>query len=104
MSQSMKSPFMKILDFVDDIVSGTEKAKSNLFILVAYLVFGACALTVWQHFSDKDFSYICTLAGLVQSLAFFLLLNKMRITRSGAGVSSKTLQLYVLVFVFRLTS
>jgi hypothetical protein len=95
---------MKLLDFVDEIVSGKEKAKSNILILVAYFVYACLALVVWSHFSDKDFSYVCTLAGLVQTLAFFLLLNKMRTQKSCAGVSSKTLQVYVLVFTFRLSS
>jgi len=95
---------MAILDFVDEIVSGKEKARMNLFILAAYAVYLTCAVVVWTHFSDKDFSYVCTLSGGMQTLAFFLLLHKMRTKKSAAGISSKTLQVYVLCFVFRLSS
>jgi len=95
---------MLLLDFVDEIVSGKEKARANVFILAAYFVYAACALVVWTHFSDGDFSYVCFASGGTQTLAFFLLMHKVRMTRSAAGISSKTLQVYVLVFMFRLSS
>jgi len=95
---------MLLLDFVDEIMSGKEKARSNVFILLAYAVYTACAMVVWTHFSDQDFSYVCFASGGTQTLAFFLLMHKVRVTRSAAGISSKTLQIYVLVFLFRLSS
>merc|ERR1719311_314199 len=98
------SPILMLLDFVDEIVSGKEKSRSNLFILVSYAVYAACALGVWTHFSDGDFSYVCFASGGTQTLAFFLLMHKVRMTRSAAGISSKTLQVYVLAFGFRLSS
>jgi len=95
---------MMLLDFVDEIISGKEKSRSNVFILVSYFVYIGCALGVWMHFSDGDFSYSCFASGGTQTLAFFLLMHKVRVTRSAAGISSKTLQVYVLAFLFRLSS
>jgi len=95
---------MTILDFVDEIVSGKEKARANVFILVSYIVYAACALGVWMHFSDGDFSFVCFAGSGVQALGFLLLLHKVRTTRSAAGISSKTLQVYILTFLFRLSS
>jgi len=95
---------MMLLDFVDEIVSGKEKARANVFIIVSYIVYAGCALGVWKHSSDGDFSFSCFAAGGTQTLAFFLLMHKVRMTRSAAGISSKTLQVYVLTFIFRLSS
>ena len=101
---SSSNPVMLLLDFVDEILSGKEKSRANMFILLSYFVYCACALVVWTHFSDQDFSYVCFASGGTQTLAFFLLMHKVRTTRSAAGISSKTLQVYVLVFLFRLSS
>merc|ERR550514_2178536 len=61
-------------------------------------------MVMWHYYSDKDFSFIVTFAGLTQTAAFYLLLHKMKVTRSAAGISSKTLQTYVLALCFRLSS
>jgi len=98
------SPILRLLDFVDEIASGKEKARANIFVCFVYAMFGCFSMVVWRHFSDQDFSYICTFAGLTQMLSFYLLLHKMKVTRSAAGVSSKTLQMYVVAFLFRLSS
>merc|ERR1719421_286660 len=73
-------------------------------IVMTYLAFAATVLSCWHHFSDKDFSFLLTLSGCVQTLAFFLLLHKIRVQKSVAGISSKTLQVYIFVFMFRLSS
>jgi len=104
MSSSAQSPILRLLDFVDEIASGKEKARANIFVLLVYAMFGCFSMVVWRHFSDQDFSYICTFAGLTQMLAFYLLLHKMKVTKSAAGISSRTLQMYVLAFCFRLSS
>jgi hypothetical protein len=104
MSSSTQSPILRLLDFVDEIASGKEKARANIFVLFAYAMFGCFSMVVWRHFSDQDFSYLCTFAGLCQMLAFYLLLHKMKVTQSAAGVSSRSLQVYVLAFCFRLSS
>lgn len=99
-----QGPILKLIDFVDDIVSVGPKFRQNMTILVTYCLFGGLALSCWHHFSDKDFSFLLTLSGCVQTLAFFLLLHKIRVQKSVAGISSKTLQVYVFVFIFRLSS
>jgi len=99
-----QGPVLQLLDFVDDIISVGPNFRQNMTILVTYLIFGATALSSWHHLSDKDFSFLLTFSGCTQTLAFFLLLHKIRVQRSVTGISSKTLQVYVLVFCFRLTS
>jgi len=69
-----------------------------------YFVFLSCVGLVLRHFSDRDFSTVLTLGAGVQCLAFYLLLQKVKRQRSVAGISSKMLEMYVLVFVFRLSS
>lgn len=103
-SPAKTSPILRLLDFVDEIVNNGDKARDNVFVLFCYAIYGCFSMVVWRHFSDKDFSFICTLAGLTQMLAFFLLLHKMKVTGSAAGISSKTLQMLVLAYCLRLTS
>jgi len=105
MSQSQsQGPILKLIDFVDDIVSVGPKFRQNMTILVTYILFAATGLSSWHHLSDKDFSFLLTFSGCTQTLGFFLLLHKIRVQRSVAGISSKTLQVYVFVFLFRLSS
>jgi len=101
-----QSPVVQVLDFIDDIVSSpsSEKGRANATVLTSYVVFSVIGLIVWRQFSDRDFSTVLTLGSGIQCLGFFLLLQKIRQQRSAAGISAKTLQMYVLVFVFRLTS
>jgi len=58
----------------------------------------------YKFFSDGGFSAILTLASAFQTFAFLLLAVKMYAHQSCHGVSSRSLQLYVPVFVFRLSS
>jgi len=101
---SSQGPILKLIDFVDEIVEGKERARQNILILCTYFMFISAVFGLWTHGSDQDFSYILTLSGCIQTLAFFLLLHKVRVQKSVAGISSKTLQCYTLTFVFRLTS
>merc|ERR1719421_254814 len=73
-------------------------------IVITYIAFFSMATSCWHKLSDKDFSFLLTLSGCVQTLAFFLLLHKIRVQKSVAGISSKTLQVYIFVFIFRLSS
>merc|ERR1719160_879033 len=70
----------------------------------SYFVFLMIVGVVLRQFSDRDFSTVLTLGSVVQCLGFFLLLQKVNMQRSVAGISSKMLEMYVLVFVFRLSS
>lgn len=99
-----QSPVVQVLDFLDEIVNKRGKSQENTTILVAYVVFAVTSVVVWRQFSDRDFSTVLTLGSGIQCLGFYLLLQKIRTQRSAAGISAKTLQMYVIVFLFRLTS
>jgi hypothetical protein len=101
---SAQSPILRLVDFVDEIVSGGQKQRQNTMVLVTHFIMVCSVFSIWHHFSDKDFSFVLTMAGMLQTFGFFLLLHKIRVQKSVAGISSKTLQIYVMVFMFRLTS
>jgi len=69
-----------------------------------YFAFTLCFVLVVRLFSDGDYSGIYTLGVATQCLGFYQLLTKVEKTRSVAGISAKTLHLYVMVFCFRLCS
>jgi len=70
----------------------------------AYFVFLMFVGVVARHFSDRDYSIVLTLGAAVQCLGFYLLLQQVKRQRSVAGISSKMLEMYVLVLLFRLSS
>jgi len=99
------SPVLRIIEFVDEIFQGSEtKRRENLMVVFSYFVVVTMVLVLWHLYSDRDFSFMITLAGAMQTLGFFMLLSKMNSRKSAAGVSSKTLQMYALVLLFRLNS
>lgn len=71
---------------------------------VAVCTFLSATLFVFTHIEVLDFSSVLTLGGGLQCLGFFLLNLLVRNRESVSGVSGKALQIYVLVFCFRLTS
>jgi len=74
---------------------------------VAFLIWGLLfvfVLFIYHVVSDKDFSFLLTLGAMLRTVAFLVLLFKVVSQRSGKGISLKTLQCYVCVFVFRLCS
>jgi len=73
-------------------------------MMSGYFAFLLAAVIVARLFSDGDFSGIYTLGMAIQCLAFYMLHAKVNMQRSAAGISAKTLEVYVLVFVFRLSS
>jgi len=100
-----RSPVLRIIEFIDEIVAGSSsKRRENLTIVFSYICMLACIGVLWHAYSDRDFSFLITLAGGAQTLAFFLLMHKMKSRKSAAGISSKSLQMYVLVLLFRLNS
>ena len=54
--------------------------------------------------SDGDFSFLLTLGSLTRLFGFSLLLLRVVVEKSCAGLSLKTLQCYALVFACRLSS
>jgi len=71
---------------------------------VACMTFLTAFIFVFTHIEVLDFSSVLTLGGGMQCLGFTLLNLLVRNRESVSGVSGKSLQLYVLVFLFRLTS
>lgn len=70
----------------------------------AYVVFVLVMGFLMREFSDQDFSAILTLAASVQCFGFMLLLHKIQSYQTVAGLSARSLELYAVFFVFRLTS
>jgi len=82
----------------------STRGRENLAIAFSYVVFAMCACVVAKEFSDHDFSAVLTFGAGVQCLGFLALLLKTRAQKTVKGVSSKTLEMYVGVFMFRLSS
>jgi len=99
---SSGSPVLKLVDFFDQIVKGHEKARQNVAVCMTYVVFSLVSCVVARHFSDMDYSAVLTAGAGAQCFGFYLLLQKAQSTHSVAGISSKTLELFVMVFMFRL--
>lgn len=59
-------------------------------------------LLVYHMFSDGDFSFLLTLSEMLKCFAFIMLLTHLVRDKTAAGVSAKTLFLFVLAFVSRL--
>jgi hypothetical protein len=69
---------------------------------VTYLNFLVAALVVYCIFSDAGYSSVLTLGAALQCLAFFSLLQRVERTKSLAGISMKTLELYAVYLILRL--
>lgn len=82
----------------------SERQREMMSIGSSYITFVLCALVVLRKLSDGDFSAVLTFGSGVQCLGFFLLLMKIMRRRSVAGISSKCMEVYCLVFIFRLSS
>merc|ERR1719335_45935 len=59
---------------------------------------------VYHKVSQKDFSAMITCAALIQCASFLLLSMRVRAHKSVAGISSKTMQMFVLYMSVRLCS
>jgi len=100
----MKMDMMTLFNNSNDYMGSSSGKRVNHQIASGYFVFTLCAIIVYRLFSDGDFSGIYTLGIAVQCLAFYLLNAKVETQKSVAGISAKTLQMYVLVFACRLNS
>lgn len=76
----------------------------NKFSFLAWSALAVVILFVYHMFSDGDFSFLLTLGNAITMFAFVILLVKVRDSKNVAGVSLKTLEMYALVFFFRLCS
>jgi len=83
------------------LCSSTAK---NVSMFAAYTTVAVWCVVVWHKFTDQDFSIVLTLSAISQFLGFVLLTLKVRHQRSARGLSSKTLEMYFIFFIFRLSS
>jgi len=105
MPAAARGPVLGMFDFFESITSGSkssDSARENVAVGCAYVVFALVSGVVLHGFSDLDFSTVLTAGAGVQCFGFYMLLQKARMTHSVAGISSKTLEMYVLAFMFRL--
>jgi len=80
------------------------KSRLHATSLMAYTVFFMCVVVVMHKFTDGDFSIVLTMSSAVQCLGFVLLALKVHYQRSVSGLSRRTLEMYVMFFIFRLSS
>jgi len=98
------------LDVVFDLVRKDKhvlcsaKQGERAITFAAYVIFALCAAVVLLKFTDHDFSLVLTSSAALQCLGFFLLYQKAKKQKSVEGLSSRTLEMYVLVLCFRLSS
>lgn len=85
-------------------VTRSKTIKNHFDEMVVYTMFAILAVFSAQFFSDSQFSALITLSAALQCLGFALL--KLKIRKSGHvyGISSRSLQLFALMYVFRLYS
>lgn len=93
-----------LLADLKDPVKRAAKLKSNRLNMILYCSACIVVLFVYHFLSDGDFSFLLTVGGLIRLFGFSMLLFKCVSSQSGSGLSLKTLELYVGVFVFRLCS
>lgn len=78
--------------------------REGLGTFVMYVMFMSAMAVVFRQFSDRDFSSILTVGAAVNCFGFAILLYKVRMTASVAGLSARSLEMYALFYAFRLTS
>jgi hypothetical protein len=84
-----------------DLIKNVLLNKQNLASLVG---FSTLSILIFYFLSNGDFSFLLTYAAFIRCFGFFLLNFRMWGTMSAKGVSVKTLQIYLLVFTFRMYS
>jgi len=73
-------------------------------MMAAYGSFIATAIVIAMHFSDRDFSTTLTISTGIQALGFLMLTLKVQRTKSVAGISSKSLEMFAMSIFTRLSS
>mmetsp|Transcript_24075 Transcript_24075/g.83577 ORF Transcript_24075/g.83577 Transcript_24075/m.83577 type:complete len:289 (-) Transcript_24075:41-907(-) len=73
-------------------------------MLIPYGGLAVLLLFVYHAISDKDFSFLLTVGAMLKLFGFSLVLYTVLTTGSAEGISAKTLQAYMLVYLARLAS
>lgn len=69
-----------------------------------WAVFLSLSLFIYTVMSDRDFSFLLTYGAFCRCFGLGVLVHRIVTSKSSRGVSLKTLQLYIVVFVSRLVS
>jgi hypothetical protein len=85
-------------------ISRCKAVRNNFEEYMIYTIFAIIVLLGAELFTDDNFSAIITLSAIVQCLGFCLLRMKVRKQRNVIGISSGSLQLYVVTYLARLNS
>jgi hypothetical protein len=94
--------FLQILSKDSANKPACDRASVNAASASCYLLTAFTWLVVWTKFSSKHVSALLTAGALAQCLAFVLLTIKVRASKSVAGLSSSTIELYIIFFLCRL--
>jgi len=78
--------------------------RESLGTFVLYVLFLSAMAVVFRQCSDRDFSSVLTAGAASSAFGFAILLYKVRMTGSVAGLSARSLELYALFYAFRLLS
>jgi len=95
-----------IASFANDSKGDHHAGQQRLraIIMATYCAFAAVWWVVMVGILDTDFSSVLTLGAALQCLGLALLSVRVHTTRSVEGLSSKTLEMFVLFLCARLTS
>merc|ERR1719409_2142110 len=94
---------MDLVSFVQSL-SRSKAVKNNGDEALAYGVFAIILVFAGKFLTDFKFSAIITLGAAVQCLGFCLLRLKIRQQRGAMGISSRTLQMFAVMYACRLYS
>jgi len=90
---------------VHEVPACTVHVKRESICTFSLYVFAlGLAGFLFAQFSDQDFSAVLTVGAAIHCFAFTILLNKVQLHQSVAGLSARSLELYALFYLFRLTS
>lgn len=95
-----------IVDILDCVMA-TDQCRTrrhSALQTMAYGTFFVFFVLLMHKGTDGDFSLTLTMSAAVQCLGFALLSLKVQHQQSVAGLSSRTLEMYVLFFIVRLSS
>lgn len=87
-----------------DEKNGTLDFDFSSNLTFAYILCFTASIAVVHLVSEYEFSSVLTLSVFFQALAFGLVLLQIENTKTVDGISPKTMTLFAVTFVFRLTS
>eukprot|EP01029_Cantina_marsupialis_P027784 TRINITY_DN773996_c0_g1_i1.p1 TRINITY_DN773996_c0_g1~~TRINITY_DN773996_c0_g1_i1.p1 ORF type:complete len:303 (-),score=78.70 TRINITY_DN773996_c0_g1_i1:193-1101(-) len=87
-----------------DVEYAKKQLNANRLHIVFYTALVVFVLSVYHLFSDGNFSFLLTLGAITHTFGFGILAFKIWESKSVAGISLKTLELYIVSFFLRLCS